>query len=171
MKKVLFFVGISLCLANSQEDSVLLNTVEQPDQQYGLDTANLRRQDAPEYSQDDQVQTWRQSDDLQVEQFQPDVSGQTQGANNADLVQDQYQPDLGEFSQGQVAEDASQGVEYGQSTEYGQDDWAGEQNQDEPQEVVERSFELPEAVADQALESNSVLTLLSPQENEWRSSD
>lgn len=75
MKKVFFFVGISLCLANSQEDSVLLNTIEQPDQQYGLDTANLRWQDAPYYSQDDEVQTWRQSDDSQVEPFQTDVSG------------------------------------------------------------------------------------------------
>jgi hypothetical protein len=49
MKKVFFLLGLSLCLANSQEDSFILDGTEQPDQQYDLDTdANLRRQDAPE---------------------------------------------------------------------------------------------------------------------------
>jgi hypothetical protein len=46
MKKAFFLLGVSLCLVNSQEDSVLFNTNEQLDKQYGLDTANLRRQDA-----------------------------------------------------------------------------------------------------------------------------
>jgi hypothetical protein len=75
MKKAFFLVGISFCLVNSQEDSVLFNTNEQLDEQYGLDTANLRWEDAPEYSQNDEAQAWRQSDDFQVEPFQPDVSG------------------------------------------------------------------------------------------------
>ena len=90
MKKAfLLSIGLSLCLVNSQEEAVLISNeapIHSIAQDSGLDVANLRRQDVPDISQYDNVQTWRASDNFQAEPFQPDLSGYAQGTETADYV-------------------------------------------------------------------------------------
>lgn len=79
MKKAfLLSIGLSLCLVNSQEEAVQISDeapIQSIAQDSGLDVANLRRQNVPDISQYYNVETWRESDDFQVEPFQPDLSG------------------------------------------------------------------------------------------------